>query len=353
MKRLRSIHICFALCFLITLASAQEDISVESTVDRDQILIGDVVTYSVQVSYAPDVEVQMPSLAENLGMFEIREYEVVEPKKVDDRMITRTDYLISTFDTGEFEIPELEIMYRGQNDSAWQSIKTEPITIRVESLNPDEAGDIRDIKPPMTPPRDYRAYILWGLLALLAIAVAVFIWYFLKRRREGKPLLPTRTKPPRPAHELALEQLDGLAKTNLLGEGEFKEYYTRMSDIIRQYIEHRYFIYATEMTTTQLLATMRNEGIKKPHIDLLHTFLMRCDMVKFAKYIPSEEELAETTNMAYQFVHDTKLVIVEEPETETETEGEKIAKVADTEPVELDEPDHADVPKKDEEAKHD
>mgnify|MGYP006278135445 CR=1 FL=1 len=353
MKRKRITAILLSLCFFALTAWAQEEITVESMVDRDQILIGDVITYSVQVSYAPAVEVQMPSLAENLGMFEIREYEVIEPKKVDDRMETRTDYLISTFDTGEFEIPELEIMYRSQNDSAWQSIKTEPITIRVESLNPDEAGDIRDIKPPKTPPRDYRAYILWGLLALLVIAIAVFIWYYLKRRREGKPILPTRTKPPRPAHEVALEQLDALTETNLLADGEIKEYYTRLSEIIRQYIEHRYFIYATEMTTTQLLGTMRDEGIKEAHVDQLHTFLLRCDMVKFAKYLPSDEEHAETTHLAYEFVHDTKLVIVEEPEKETEMEGEETVEAAESEPVELDESDHTDVPKTDEEARRD
>ncbi len=292
-------------------------VSVESSVDRNQILIGDVITYSVIVSHAKDVELQMPSLAANLGAFEIRDYKVLDPVKRDDKIVEQTNYLISTFDTGEYEIPELPVQYRLSGDSTWRTIKTEPILISVSSLNPDSTGDIRDIKPPMTPPRDYRAMIKWMLIALLSLALLAFILYYIKRRREGKSLLPKRAQPPRPAHEIALEALNELVQSDLLAGGDVKEYYTRLSDIIRQYIENRYFINALEMTTTQLLGAMRQAGLEDL-VETMNDFLSTCDLVKFAAFIPDEETHRQKTKTAFDFVNKTKLIIVETPAGEGE-----------------------------------
>ena len=168
-----SIHIFLAALIHISVVLGAGNITVNSTVDQDRILIGDVITYSVIVERDADVDVLMPALAQNLGMFEIRDYEVLEPQKIDDKIVEQTNYLISTFDTGDYVIPELEINYRVQGDSTWQVIKTQAIDVYVESLNPDEAGDIRDIKPPLTPPRDYRRVVLMGILALLIIAAII------------------------------------------------------------------------------------------------------------------------------------------------------------------------------------
>ena len=121
-------------------------------VDRSEILIGDVVRYSVIVTRDSNIVVTLPPLAANLGQFEIRDYQVLDPVQTEGRWIEQTDYLVSTFDTGEFQIPSLQIFYRIGSDSTEYRLKTEPLTIQVKSLNPDEAGDIREIKPLLLPP---------------------------------------------------------------------------------------------------------------------------------------------------------------------------------------------------------
>ncbi len=296
---------------------SQGSISVESKVDRNTILIGDVFQYSVIVTHDPDVKLIMPELATNLGMFEIRDYKEIEPQKTDGQIVAQTDYFLSTFDTGEFEIPELQIGYSTAADTTVKFIKTEPLKILVQSLNPEEAGDIRDIKAPLIPPRNYNQYIKLALIIVLVIAVVFLVIYYIKRRKAGKTLLPARQKPQRPAHEVALEALEALAQSDLLASGKIKEYYIQISDIIRKYIENRFFIYAPEMTTTQLLEKMEQEKLDKLYIDMTREFLDSCDLVKFAKYIPEEKETNIVTQLAFDFVNQSKLVMTEPEEPET------------------------------------
>ncbi len=321
----------FLACF------ARGQISVESKVDSSEIFIGDEINYSVIVRHAPDVNVNMPSLAENLGMFEIRDYNVQEPENEDGQMIVeRTNYVISTFDTGEFQIPELTIGYIVGDDSTRRTIITEPINILVKSLNPDEAGDIRDIKPPLIPPRDYRLLATWAALGLLGIAVLFFLIYYIKQRRAGKPILPKRVKPPRPAHEVAFEELDELKNSNLLEGAKYKTYYSRLSEIVRRYIENRYFIPAMEMTTFELLTSVETEQLNPEELSVLRDLLTRCDLVKFARFVPSQPEHEQSFQAAYDFVDRTKMVLME-PEEEPQPEQEEFAPqaaVVDTESVE-------------------
>jgi len=309
-------YIFLIVAFAVAAALARSGVSVQSLVDKNQILIGDVLTYSVRVSHPDSVELQMPSPAANLGAFEIRDYKMLESVREEESIVDGATFWLSTFDTGEYEIPELSIRFRSKGDSTWQQVFSEPILITVASLNPDSTGDIRDIKPPITPPRDYRAIVKWSLIGLLMAALIAFLLYYLKRRREGKSLLPKRARPPRPAHELALEALDKLAAEELLERGEVKEYYSRLSDIIRQYIENRYFIPAMEMTTTQLLGAMQEAALAETDIARMADFLATCDLVKFAAVIPDKETHSQKTKTAYDFVQATKLIIQQEQESE-------------------------------------
>ena len=85
---------------------------------------------------------------ENLGGFEIRDYNQYQPRSEKEKIVHQVDYIISTFDVGDFDIPPVEIGYKIQPDTVEKILKTENIKIVVESVKPSEDGDIRDIKPP-------------------------------------------------------------------------------------------------------------------------------------------------------------------------------------------------------------
>jgi hypothetical protein len=310
-------RICLTLSilalFTLSLASAQEvPLTVTSAVNKSRITIGDLIQYTVTVSSERGVKVEMPGLGANLGGFEIRDYKVDEPKQEDGRTISVYRYTISTFLTGDFEIPPLTVRYTipGSNKSA--SLATDQIKIRVESVKPSEAGDIRDIKPPVEIPLDWKQIALWAAAGagLLALGTAGYLWY--RRRRRGKGLLPVRQEPPRPAHEIAFEALARLEASDLLARGEVKIFYIEVSEIIRRYVEGRYGFVALEMTTEELLDGLRRARVAGEIYELFRVFLERCDLVKFAKYEPPVQSHPEIMALARQIVEQT-MVLPPEP----------------------------------------
>lgn len=297
------------LSLLTTISmAAQGGIEITSGVDRSAIKIGDLVTYTVELSHAPEIQVEMPELAENLGAFEIRDYQVHDPSEENGIVSQRVDYVISTFDVGEFVIPPLTFHYILPADSVKHELKTQKITIAVESLKPSEAGDIRDIKAPERLPDDYRRLIIWASLALAAVvllAVSLYIW---RRHRAGKGVLPQKVEPPRPAHELALEELDKLRESPLLAQGDIKEFHVRASEIIRRYVEGRYFIVALEMTSFELLQDLQQGEVESENTQIIQEFLEICDLVKFAKFLPTAAQSIELLGKAVEIVEKTKLI---------------------------------------------
>lgn len=303
----------FPLAFVLGIGPlfSQGQVAIESKVDRAKIYIGDVIKYTVIITHDVDVQLQRPAPGKNLGQFEIREYSVLEPKKVDKQIVAQSDYFISTFDVGEFEIPSLQVFYRLGQDTTLHQLKTEVIKITVMSLNPNEKGDIRDIKPPMTPPRDWVRIILMICAAVILFAVFGLGWWYYQRRKQGQPILPMREKPPRPAHEVALAALAELEASEWLAQGEVKSYFVRLSEILRQYVEARYFIDAMEMTTSQLIARMAADRLPQEPVSTLQAILQLSDLVKFAKFIPSEEMQRQAVPQARGFIERTQLVLEE------------------------------------------
>src|SRR5690606_7643206 len=133
---------------------------------------------------------------------------------------------------------------------------------------------------------DWRSILLkvGGGVALIAAAVAA--WWYVRRRRQGKSILPERQAPPRPAHEIALEELKALVASDWLATGKHKAWHSELADIIRRYIQGRYGIDAPEMTSRQLLGALDKYGLEKKWLPGLKELLSICDMAKFAKYVP-------------------------------------------------------------------
>jgi hypothetical protein len=123
------------------------------------------------------------------------------------------------------------------------------------------------------------------------------------RRRKGQQQIAIK----RPAHLIAYEQLERLREKNLIKGGKIKEFYSEISDIIRHYLENRFLLKAPEMTTEEFLLKVRESfPLSLSHKSLLRDFLSRCDLVKFAKYLPQEKDSDEAFEAAKNFVDQTK-----------------------------------------------
>jgi len=329
----------------------QAGVSIETKAEPTIVKIGDLITFSVMVTRDQKIEVKLPgmgfTIVDSAGIrlpddaLNISDYTVHEPEQVDNKIIERADYIFSPFLVGKFQIAPMKVAYQTAGDSLFSELETEPIDIIVESLKPSETGDIRDIKPPMEIERDVWKIIWPILIAVGGLLVVIAIIIAIKRIRSGKGILPKFEKPPRPPHEVAFEELDKLRQSTLLADGKIKQYFIKLSEIIRRYIEGRFHIIALEMTTTQLIDNMRHDQIDPEIIDAVQNFLDDCDMVKFAKYRPPVEAIELVTQSAYDIVQQTKLVLEEEIQKEgadEKSEPEAVAENAEVESVaEIDE----------------
>ncbi len=301
MKHFSLILLC--ALWLSSIAVAQDRISVESTVDKQSVTIGDIIKYTVKITADTSLIVDSLSVGSNLGMFEIKDY-VPRTSAVSDGMKTSTEsFDITTFTTGDYQIPPITIKYSTATGEL-SSITTDAIAIKVNSLLTGEEGE--DIKP-LRGPKEFESRIpIWMIAAGAALLVGILVFWYLYRRA-SKPIdLGREPVDDRLPWEIALAELDALRGSDLVARGEYKMYYLRLSEIFRAYLERRYGISALERTTDEIITEFRGLALDKQEEEVIHRFLNECDLVKFAKYDPTPQDIDRHFEVARGFVMQTR-----------------------------------------------
>jgi hypothetical protein len=156
--------------------------------------------------------------------------------------------------------------------------------------------------------------------SLLLIGLIAFVFYCISRRRKNKPLF-FPAKPAEPAHIVALRELNLIKTEKLWSTDKHKHYHTTLTNIIRQYIESRFGLYAMEQTTDEIIQSFRNENIiSKELLSELSDNLSLSDLVKFARYTPQASENEAGLNFGFKFVNQTKIEVPVEVEVNDEDE---------------------------------
>ena len=155
--------------------------------------------------------------------------------------------------------------------------------------------DIHDIKGLVPLPRSPWLY----LLLILAAAAAVVFWLW-KRRRPATSIMPVPLPTP---YEIAIRALQRLREEN----PPVEEFYTRLSDIVRRYLEGQWGLRAPELTTEEFLyEASRDHALSVEHKELLGAFLQESDLVKFARLCPGADDRKRAFDAAEKFVTDTR-----------------------------------------------
>jgi len=302
----RLISVSFVLILLITVIAQASLIEVTGEVDKSVITIGDRITYSLKIKRDKNLRIEQPGPAANLGSFEIKDYEIHDPVEEDGNIVEQYDYVISVFDTGKFVIPPFPVAFFPSDTShKYQIIQSEPIEITVESLLSAEDNEIKDIKPPLLIPVEYTRIILIGGGFLLLIGIGAFLFYYYKKRKQGVPLFKREVI--RPAHEIAFEALEELLRKPYLEDAKFKQFFTELSDILRHYLENRFFITAMEETTAELLESLQEIELQDGNWSNAKEILDLSDLVKFAKYEPQQQEIENTVELTRTLIKSTHL----------------------------------------------
>ena len=163
------------------------------------------------------------------------------------------------------------------------------------------AEELRDVKPPVA---EEIAFLRWGLIGLIVAGVLILTVVLLRwlRRLRSKELVVVSP------WDKALAELESLQRENLVQRKEVPLFYSRLSGIIRWYIEERFTIRAPEMTTDEFLQAIQSRDVfDQEQKDLLKQFLTGSDMAKFARYAASETEMRQHYDLAVNFVRRTQL----------------------------------------------
>lgn len=294
-------------------AHAQE-ISVTAAFDTSKILIGDQIHFTVTVMQPAEIPLDIPVFTDTLVKnIEILNGPETDTVRVEDGNIRITDrYLITSFDSGFYEIKPLYVEVK--RPDGLQRFYTDYAILEVEKYKiapEDSTARIYDIIQPYRAPLTPWEVIPWILVTILAGALVWGIIIFIRKHRhhESQSVQPL---PVESAHIIAFRELEKLKSEELWQKGNFKQYYTRLTEILRTYLENRYRVYSLELTTAETLDALLKTGFRKDETyDKLKQVLTAADLVKFAKYIPKPEENVIHFDYSWSFVDVTREVLSE------------------------------------------
>lgn len=232
------------------------------------------------------------------------------------------DLILQSFDSGLYVLPP--ILYISGKDT----FRTEKSTLKVVPVNVDSLKNINDYKPVEAPNTKWTDFLpdfitdYWWAFILLVL-VAAIVAFIIYRIKKGKPIMPPLIPQKKllPPYEEAVAALSDLKSATLWEKGQEKEYYTRLTDILRRYIDRRFDVNAMEMTTSQILSLLEHDDVKDAKSELAK-ILNLSDFVKFAKMRPLADENEQSYLLAKEFLEKTKPIEV--PKEDEKSNGEKI-----------------------------
>jgi hypothetical protein len=294
-----------SLIFGMAFHSYSQGIMVKADLDTTTILIGDQIHINLFVEQPQGEKISFPFLHDSIA----NKIEILSASKIDTyvvgngrlRLLQR--YLITCFDSGVYQIPPMSFSFT--YGAIKDSLATQPLVLTVNSIPIKDPKKIYDIKGVIAMPLTFSEilpYIISGLVLLLIIALIIYIR---NRLKHNKPVFFLQ-KPKEPAHIIAFRELEKLRSEKLWQQGQIKQYHTRITDIIRTYIEDRFNILAMESTSDEILDDLKKiEIVDSKALNGMKQLMETADLAKFAKAEPMPDENENSWRYAYDFVVNT------------------------------------------------
>lgn len=269
----------FGLC-----AQAQE---VGFTVDRDSILIGEQVNYAIEVLVDTTDLVVFPE-GQTFSPMEV--VEALEADTIYDKAKFKLlkKYALTQFDSGSYQIPPQRILI---ND---RPIFTDSARVEVYNVQVDTTKqglfDIKNIIQAESNSRKWLEPLLWAL-GILALIGAFLYWLYHRSKKKAEA---AKTLPPFEQALVALEELDHTFAVPTEGADQkiTKAYYSKLTDIVKNYLDDEVYDHSLESTTGELIQRLYEQkqsgkiNLSTQTIEKLESVLQTADLTKFARTIP-------------------------------------------------------------------
>ena len=320
---MRKYIVIFILLILAVVSHAQ--VQVTASVDSTKILIGGRSHYFITV-YAPKgTEISFPEFNNKKEI--VPDVEVLSAKSdtadANSKVRIRRIYTITAWDAKRYTIPAQKVIVGGATKT------TGNVTLDVQAVPVDTVKST-----PMPPDDIQKVPFSWGewvpviLVIVLALILFCFVFYLYRilcHKKNGRALKKTRALS---YYEQAKHDLSEIAANKML-HAEQKAYYTDVTNVLRKYISQRYNINALEMTSHEILESMKDVC----DVSELKVVFNTADLVKFAKYSTDANDMTYYLDSIVHFIDSTKVEeakdVVEEPkENISDTRSRKIIKLA-------------------------
>ena len=305
----RTAIIWLALTAMLTSAAAP--VSITAKLDSAILLMGKTTALHIEVVQEKNVNGLFPiDHVDTLNTWvEIADRPAADTTDLgNNRIQINRDIILQSFDSGMYAIGPIAYVVGGDTFS------TKQLTLKVLPVKVDSLQDIHDLKPvegvafklfDWVP--DFIADWWWAWLLALAL-IAGGLYYYHRWYKKGiNPLKPERKR--LPAYEEAMVNLQNLKQRQLWQNGQEKEYFTGLTDILRVYIDRRFHVNAVEMTSTEIIATLKQNDETRAVNEQLSMILEVADFVKFAGARPLADDNEMAFQRALQFVEATKPVV--------------------------------------------
>lgn len=304
------------LAYLPSSGNSINQVRVDARFDSTKILIGDQIYLTIEAEHPRDIKVVFPNFKDSL----ISKLEIIQTFKIDTTILPNGNYkisqryLVTSFDSGEYVFGPVKFTCISNDET--DTIISNPISLTVLTIPIKDFTKIADIKKIINLPltlKELMPLIGICLIILVLLALAAYIYI---RWKNKKPIFGFMEKPAEPAHVIAFRELEKIKSEKLWQKGKYKDYYSRITDAIRRYIETRFEFTAMESTTEEIYNNLKEiDSLKPEWINELKEMLSLADLVKFARAEPLPDENENAWQVAYKFIENTYV----RPVTNTES----------------------------------
>lgn len=292
--------------FMASIAQAfAQSVSVEAKIDSVAILIGEQAHLTVSVTARQGAHVVYPHFKRTQQIVpgvEVLHEENGDTSEVDGLLKISKTFTLTSFDEHLYALPSMKVKVDGKTYGS-NPLALKVITCDVDTLHPEKFFPPKDVQDN---PFQWSEWSGMFWLSLLAVVLGVSFFYLAVRLKQNKPIITRIHIVKRiPPHQKALNEMDRLKHEQFSSDDDQKNYYTQLTDALRQYIKERFGFNAMEMTSSEILHNLQSLGDDKMMEELRELFAT-ADLVKFAKYSTLLNEKDMNLINAINFIDQTK-----------------------------------------------
>ena len=279
-------------------------VKVESSLSAVEMLVGQQVQITVAATADKDANVVFPQEATfPMGVEFMGAIEMPDEETDNGQLRRQRGYVITSFEDTLYYLPPMTVKVNDQ-DYQTNQLALKVLTVEVDTTNYENYFGPKDVQDN---PFMWEEWSLSFWLSILMVVLLAIAYYLYLRLRDNKPVIARirivkRLLP----HQKAMKAIEEIKAERMVTAEDPKEYYTRLTDALRKYIEERYGFSAMEMTSSEIIERLMASGDQQSLAELSQLF-QTADLVKFAKYSTLINENDANLVSAVDFINKTKI----------------------------------------------